>query len=126
MDGATTSNNESDTSANISPTFSFEELKSSYTVPENEFRWGHPIQIAVVCWRELLGELLGLLPFTPSQLRGSFFLVFGGTTSVIVLSGGGFSIVGVALAFGFLVATLVYALSSISRVWNWSFLEKVW
>eukprot|EP01127_Copromyxa_protea_P009281 TRINITY_DN2170_c0_g1_i2.p1 TRINITY_DN2170_c0_g1~~TRINITY_DN2170_c0_g1_i2.p1 ORF type:complete len:245 (+),score=22.51 TRINITY_DN2170_c0_g1_i2:668-1402(+) len=83
---------------------SLEELRDSYTVPENEFRIGNPIQIIYCCWRELIGEFLG-----------SLLLVFFGTSSVVVLSGGGFSVVGVAFAFGFVVATMVYALSSISH-----------
>lgn len=144
-----TTKRESSTSADVSGRPSLEELMDSYTVPENEFRLGHPVQILACCWRELLGEFLGkihitdlstftLHHFTFSSVHStlslnlttsltsplaSLFLVFAGTSSVIILNSvssedktiNGTTILGVSLCFGLVVATMVYALASISR-----------
>lgn len=57
-----------------------------------------------------------LLRKLASETLGTFILVFTGTTAIVVndVSGGTVSHVGVALTFGLVVLTLVYALGDVS------------
>jgi len=84
-----------------------EIAKESYEPPVRHFRLGIPCQILVACWREFIAEFLG-----------TAFLVFFGTGSVVIFFGiEGISSagnLGIALAFGFTISCVVWAISGIS------------
>ena len=52
-----------------------------------------------------------------AEAIGTFALVFAGTTAIVVdsLTGGGVAHIGVALTFGILVMTMIYAVGDVGR-----------
>lgn len=84
------------------------DLKQGYHQPENQFSWGDPLQIFLVCWPEFVGEFMGTL----------FFVFFGTASVVLLLAPDGptsTAFLGISFAFGFCLSGVVWILSGISH-----------
>jgi len=80
----------------------------TYREPVRKFKLGNPIQILIVCWRELLAEFFGTMMFV--------FLVCGGVVVNNIVDKGptAAKIISVAANFGFTIAVMVYITANTS------------
>jgi aquaporin related protein len=83
-------------------------LSVTYHEPIRKFKVGNPLQILIVCWRELLVEFFGTMMLV--------FMVCGGVVVNNIVDDGPTAgkILSIAFMYGFTVAVMVYATANTS------------